>query len=100
MKDIKSEQSRTNAEKTHKLNSGKGDQTIKRVSIEDSPFHVITIEGESFGVMGDYRLTKKSKSEKEIIMELSKITWNRIVQVVMLLDEVKSKINNKVNKEI
>ncbi len=101
MKDTELKQSQVNAEKTHSKDSGTSEnQTIKRVEIPDSPFHVITIEGQSFGVMGDYRLTEKSASEAEVREELSKITWNRIVQVVMLLEEVRTKINNKIKKEI
>ena len=50
--------------------------------------------------MGDYRLTEKSADEREIIEELQKITWNRIVQVIMLLEEVKTKLNNKIKEQI
>ena len=50
--------------------------------------------------MGDYRLTEKSASETEVREELSKITWNRIVQVVMLLEEVRTKINNKIKEQV
>ena len=50
--------------------------------------------------MGDYRLTEKSRSTSKIKEDLEKITWNRIVQVIMLLDEVKTKINNKIKKEV
>ena len=101
MKDTELKQSQANAEKTHSKDSGTSEnQTIKRIEIADSPFHVITIDGMSFGVMGDYRLTEKSASEEEVREELSKITWNRIVQVIMLLEEVRTKINNKIKKEI
>jgi DNA-binding HxlR family transcriptional regulator len=75
-------------------------ELIKREEIPNSPFHVITIKGESFGVMGDYRLTEKGESAEEIKKELSKITWNRIVQVIMLLEEVKTKINNKIKEKL
>ena len=93
-----------NAEEVHNKDSGTSKkettETIKREEIKDSPFHVITIKGESFGVMGDYRLTEKSRSTSKIKEDLEKITWNRIVQVIMLLDEVKTKINNKIKKEV
>ena len=90
-----------NAEEVVNKDSGTSEnQTIKRVEIPDSPFHVITIDGESFGVMGDYRLTEKSASETEVREELKKITWNRIVQVVMLLEEVRTKINNKIKEQV
>jgi translation elongation factor P/translation initiation factor 5A len=101
MKDSKLKQLRVSAEEVNNKDSGDGkNQTIKRVEIEDSPFHVITIDGESFGVMGDYRLTEKSADEREVREELSKITWNRIVQVVMLLEEVRTKINNKIKEQV
>ncbi len=101
MKDSKLKQLRVNAEEVVNKDSGTSEnQTIKRVEIPDSPFHVITIDGESFGVMGDYRLTEKSASETEVREELKKITWNRIVQVVMLLEEVRTKINNKIKEQV
>lgn len=101
MKDTKLKQLQPNVKEANNKDSGDGNkQTIERIEIKDSPFHVITIDGESFGVMGDYRLTEKAKSKDVVIEELSKITWNRIVQVVMLLEEVRTKINNKIKKEI
>lgn len=72
-------------------------ETISRKEIKDSPFNVITVDGESFGVMGDYRLTEKASTVKEVEKQLSKITWNRIIQVIMLLDEMKN--NLKTNKK-
>jgi vacuolar-type H+-ATPase subunit F/Vma7 len=53
------------------------------------------MEGYHFGVMGDYRITEKSNSKKEIKKQLENITWNRIIQVVMILNEVKEKLTTK-----
>jgi translation elongation factor P/translation initiation factor 5A len=78
----------TNAEEQDKQASS---ETISREEVKDSPFHVITIDGESFGVMGDYRLTEKMSKEK-VKKELKKITWNRIIQVIMLLEEIKTNL--------
>ena len=50
--------------------------------------------------MGDYRLTEKAKSKDEVVKELEKITWNRIVQVIMLLEDVKTKMNNKIKEQV
>lgn len=101
MEKSKLKQLQPNAKKVNNKDSGDGkNQTITRKEIKDSPFHVITIDGESFGVMGDYRLTEKSADESEVIKELKKITWNRIVQVVMLLEEVRTKLNNKIKEQI
>jgi hypothetical protein len=89
MKNTKLKQLQVNAEKVNSKDSGDGNQTIERTEIKDSPFNVITVDGESFGVMGDYRLTEKAGNKKDVIKQLEKI------QVVMLLDEMKSKLKNK-----
>ena len=77
-----------------KADFSNNEELIKRLSIEDSPFEVITKDGASFGVMGNYRLTSKSTDEQSVKSELEKITWNRIIQVVMILNELKDKIDN------
>ena len=94
MVDTKVKQLQTNVEKVAKEGSSK-EELIKRVQIKDSPFEVITQDGYSFGVMGNYRLTEKSNDAKEVAKELKKITWNRVIQIVMILDEVKSKIKKQ-----
>lgn len=66
-------------------------ELVGREEIKNSPFHVVTIDGESFGVMGDYRLTEKNRSKKEVVKQLKSITWNRVIQVIMILEEIKSK---------
>jgi len=71
-------------------------ETIKREDVKDSPFTIITIEGKSFGTMGEYRLTEEGNI-KDIRKQLKTITWNRIIQVVMLLEEMKN--NLKTNKK-
>ena len=71
-------------------------ETIKREDVKDSPFTIITIEGKSFGTMGEYRLTEEGNI-KDIRKQLKTITWNRVIQVIMLLDEMKS--NLKTNKK-
>jgi len=94
MVDTKVKQLQTNVKEVAKEGSSK-EELIKRVQIKDSPFEVITQDGYSFGVMGNYRLTEKSNDAKEVAKELKKITWNRVIQIVMILDEVKNKIKQK-----
>ena len=94
MIDTKVKQLRPNVEKVVKKDSGK-EELIKRVQIKDSPFEVITQDGYSFGVMGNYRLQEKQNNAKEVEKELKKITRNRIIKIVMILDEVKSKIKKQ-----
>lgn len=80
------------------------EELVERHMIDDAPFSVITQNGESFGVMGQYKITEKGKKE-DIIKELENITWNRIVQVIMILGEINKKqelnlkTNNKTNKK-
>ena len=95
MKDTELKQLQVNAEKVVSKDSGDGKELIQRKDIKDSPFSIITIDGKSFGVMGEYRLTEEGGSIKEVQKQLEKITWNRIIQVVMILEEIK----NKVKKE-
>lgn len=70
--------------KTDSLNS----HLITRKEIKNSPFTIIGTNGDFFGTMGKYRLTEAHKSEKEVEEELSKMTWNRVTQVIMLLIEI------------
>jgi hypothetical protein len=76
------------------------EELIKRIKVKDSPFEVITKDNLSFGVMGNYRLTESNENPKIIEAQLEKITWNRIIQVVMILDEIKEKINNKTTEKV
>ncbi len=86
-----------NVEKTNKPNSN-SEELIERIEVKDTPFTVIITEGMIFGVMGIYRVTEKYGIEgiieedreeiKEMVIdEVREITWNRIVQVMMLLME-------------
>lgn len=88
--------------KVKKLNVDEPTQTeelIKREDVENSPFQVITTEEGSFGVMGKYRLTEVYKDKKTAIKDLKKITWNRLVQVFMLLQEFKEEQKIKLTEE-
>lgn len=64
---------------------GEGTYQIKREDVKDSPFQIVTTETGSFGVMGKYRITEMMNHRNEVKMELDKITWNRIIQVMILL---------------
>lgn len=84
-----------NANETDNKNSNY--EMVEREEIEETPFTMITIEGKSFGTMGIHRLTEYG-TKKEIRKELKEFSWNRLVQVLMLLEEqnvVKELINQK-----
>lgn len=79
-------------------------ELIERHHIEDSPFMVITNneDGLSYGIMGKYRMTELFSSKEECIEEMSKITWNRIIQVIICLNhdqQSKDELINKLNEK-
>lgn len=85
-------------EKVHdRQNSdSKSSELIERFELENSPFTIITTEEGSFGAMGKYRITEPGLKE-DIEKELNEITWNRIVQVMLILLETKPKLENNEN---
>ena len=64
-------------------------ELIKRKEVKNTPFTIIskTDTNEHFAVMGDYRITEVYDSQNKVEKEVKKITWNRIVQVMMILNE-------------
>jgi hypothetical protein len=63
-------------------------ELIERFELENSPFTIITTDEGSFGAMGKYRITEPGE-KSDIEKELNEITWNRIVQVMLILIETK-----------
>ncbi len=87
-----------NAKKADKKGSG-NEELIERRPIENSPFTVISVEGKHFGVMGEYRITEEKGNRGEVEDELRCITWNRIIQVMMILEEIRGK-DKKFDKKV
>ncbi len=83
-----------NAKEADNADSSKNEQLVTRTNIENSPFEIIGIKDkkEYFATLGEYRITEIFKTKKEAIKEVSEITWNRIIQVQMILIE---KLNKK-----
>jgi hypothetical protein len=48
--------------------------------------------------MGEYRMTEEYKSRGECEDELKQITWNRIIQVMMVINEITNKDEKFANK--
>lgn len=88
-----------NVKEAHKQQSN-STELLKRHHIDDSPFMVITNteEGFSYGVMGKYRMTNVYSSEEECIEEMKKITWNRIIQVIICLNHDHQNREDLINK--
>ncbi len=68
------------------------EELVKRQDVPDSPFTIVTTEEGSFLTMGKYRISEPADL-KEIIKESKKITWNRLIQVMMLVGENMKEFN-------
>ena len=75
-------------------------EMIERNEIKGTPFTIISTNGEHFGVMGSYRITENMNSVGEVEDELKCITWNRIVQVMMILNELKETASKAIKEEL
>ena len=62
---------------------------LTRHDVEDSPFVVIGNDENGWvGTMGKYRISEEFKTMEECKKDLEKITWNRIVQVLVLINQI------------
>ena len=83
------------------MKTQKGSELISRKEVKDTPFTIISLNDKSqhFATLGEYRITeiydKVNKAEEEVV----KITWNRLIQVIMILQE-KNKNNELVKLEV
>lgn len=103
LKAISKQNTSENVKEANKQQSN-STELIERHHIPDSPFMVITNteDGLSYGVMGKYRMTELYNSKEECIEEMSKITWNRIIQVIICLNhdqQSKNELINKINEQ-
>ncbi len=99
MEVIKNAELKTTAIETNKQDFSKNEELVKRQNIKDTPFTMISIDGEHFGVMGDYRITEKYMDKKKLERDLKKVTWNRITQIYMILEEEKERVKNEKTKK-
>jgi hypothetical protein len=75
-------------------------ELIERVDVKGTPFTVISTDEKHFGVMGGFRITENMESVGEVEDELKCITWNRIVQVMMILNELKEEASKAIKEEL
>ena len=50
--------------------------------LENTLFGVVTIEGKSFGVIGQNRITEEYEDVVKLKEDLAKIDWNKITNVI------------------
>ena len=69
--------------------------------LENTPFGIVTIEGKSFGVIGQNRITEEYDDLEKLKNDLAKIDWNKIVNVIWNVCELywKGKIINDKTQE-
>lgn len=69
---------------------------LSRHEVEESPFTVVGNDENGWvGTMGKYRITEQFGSKDEAIEDVRVITWNRIVQVLILVNQLKEVDNEQ-----
>jgi len=76
------------ADQMDKLDSTGNEELIERDEVENTPFVIITINNESFGTFGKYRITETYHTKEQCRVELLKVDWNRIIQITTLINEM------------
>ena len=68
----------------------KAEEMFEKLPIENSPFVVIrqSDNGKCFAVFGKYKITEDMTDVEECIKVASEITWNRMIQVMTLVNEM------------
>jgi len=74
-----------NANETHKLNSS--DQLVEMVPIHDTPFTAVKAGEHWFLTLGKYRLTNQLASLEDCQKEATDASWNRIMQIILIMIE-------------
>lgn len=96
MEVVKKEQLSTNVDTTDRQPS-----TFKRHEVKNAPFEIIEMEIEKkqkfFGTLGESRLTEPYDTLEKCKKELTKMTWNRIAQVIMVTIDSYNKVQNTNN---
>lgn len=93
MKTIKNADTPTMSTTTNKQDFG--NEIITRKNVKETPFTIISLndKNQHFASLGEYRITEIYDSAGQVQKEVEKITWNRLIQVMMILNE-QMKINN------
>lgn len=65
---------------------------LEFIKVDNTPFTIVRIKKEYFGLIGEHRITEKYDTLDEIQEVIEKITWDRIVQVIWAITEKYNKI--------
>lgn len=64
-------------------------ELVSRNDVKDTPFTIISLldKNEHFAVLGEYRITEKYDKAIKAEAEVIRITWNRVIQVMLILNK-------------
>ena len=81
--------------------TGSKNSLIDIKALDNTPFGIVTIEGKSFGVIGQNRITEEYEDVEKLKEDLAKIDWNKITNVIWNVCDLywKGKIINDKIKE-
>lgn len=75
------------------------EELLEQHKVQDTPFTIVKYGEQWFLTMGKYRLTEPSKSREIIEQQINDVSWDRIMQVMMVtIEEMITPI--KVQQEI
>lgn len=85
-----------NANETHNKDSN----LVKRKQIEGTPFHIIKNITDNdkeryFLVMGDYRITEPTETEKETLDKLVTEYWKIVINVIAIATQTALEVHDK-----
>lgn len=72
-----------------------GEELIQKDEVNNTPFVIITINNESFGAFGKFRITEMFHTKQQCKTELLRMDWNNIVKIMTLVVELMNTKNNK-----
>jgi len=80
---------------TEDKNKSEAKELFEKIPIENSPFVVIrqSDNGKCFAVFGKYKITEDMSNVEECIKVATEITWDRMIQVMTLVNDMMSDIN-------
>lgn len=67
------------------------EQLIKRYEIKDTPFVIVCLDDVYFGTMGQYKITNDYATKEEAEEATTRLTWNNITNLIILLNELLNK---------
>ena len=71
----------------------KGSETLKKEAIPNTPFVVIEENGKFYGLIGKYRLTEECETRREAVTETTKMTWDNLIKMMIVIQDMEIEIN-------